>query len=246
MNELTTTQILIASVGGLLIGFNKAGIKGIGIIIVTLMALVFGARASTGIILPLLMTGDILAVIYYKKHAQRLLLIKLLPWMISGVLIGVLIGKDLPEELFKNGMALIILISAIMIYLWERRKSTYIPTQWWVAGILGISAGITTMIGNLAGAFANIYFLAMRIPKNEFIGTAAWLFFIINIVKLPFHIFVWHTIDYSSIQRDFYLFPMVIIGFLFGVKIIQSIKEEYYRRFILVMTALGGLLILLK
>jgi uncharacterized protein len=246
MNELTTTQMLFAALGGLLIGFNKAGIKGIGIIIVTMMAIVFGARASTGIILPLLMVGDILAVIYYKKHAQWHLLLKLLPWMIAGVLIGVLIGKDLPEDLFKNGMAIIIMISAIMMYFWERRKSTYIPNQWWVAGIMGVLAGITTMIGNLAGAFANIFFLAMRIPKNEFIGTAAWLFFIINIFKLPFHIFVWHTIDYSSLQRDFYLFPMVIIGFTIGVKLIQYIKEEYYRKFILFMTALGALIILLK
>ena len=113
--------------------------------------------------------------------------------------------------------------------------------------------GLVTAIGVradsrvvVAGAFTNIYFLAMRIPKNEFIGTAAWLFFIINIVKLPFHIFVWHTIDYSSIHRNLYLFPMVIIGFLIGVKLIQYMKEEYYRKFILFMSALGALIILLK
>ena len=71
--------------------------------IVTIMALVFGSKSSTGIIVPLLIVGDIFAVIYYNRHARWDYLFKLLPWMIAGVLIGVWIGKDLPE-LLENGI----------------------------------------------------------------------------------------------------------------------------------------------
>lgn len=246
ISDIQNSQWLLAFGASFLLGFSKSGLKGIGIIIVTLMALAFEAKASTGIILPLLLVGDVMAVLYYKKHTQWKLLLKLLPWMVSGVLIGVVIGKDLPEEIFKNGMAVIILVSVLIMYWWEQRRSQYVPDQWWFAGLMGILAGITTMIGNLAGAFSNIFFLAMRLPKNEFIGTAAWLFFIVNIIKLPFHYFVWETINAQSLAFDLRLAPVVILGFTLGVRAIATIKDSHYRLMILILTTIGGLLILLR
>lgn len=213
---------------------------------VTLMALAYGARESTGIMVPLLITGDIFAVIYYNRHAQWKYIFKFLPWMISGVLIGVLIGKDLDEQTFKIGMAIIILSSILIMFWWEKRKSKSVPTHWTFAGFMGIMAGITTMIGNLAGAFANIFFLAMRFPKNQFIGTAAWLFFIMNLFKLPFHIFVWGTITQETLLIDLKLLPGIIIGLFVGIRLVKIIKEDFYRKMILVLTALGALLILFR
>ena len=107
-------------------------------------------------------------------------------------------------------------------------------------------AGFTTMIGNLAGPVSNIYFLAMRLPKNEFIGTAAWLFFIINVFKLPFHIFVWETVSMETLVLNSVMIPAMVIGFLIGVRIVKMISNINYRRFILFVTALGGLILLFR
>ncbi|MFI8605261.1 sulfite exporter TauE/SafE family protein [Cellulophaga baltica] len=237
---------ILAFLAAIILGISKSGIKGIAIIIVTLMAIAFGARESTGLIVPLLIVGDIFAVIYYNRHAQWKYIIRFLPWMISGVLIGVIIGKDLDEQAFKFGMAFIILGSVLMMYWWDRRKSKSVPTHWAFAGFTGIMAGITTMIGNLAGAFSNIFFLAMRLPKNEFIGTAAWLFFIVNVFKLPFHIFVWKTITTDTLLINLKLAPGIIIGLFIGVRLVKIIKDDFYRKMILILTALGALLILFK
>jgi hypothetical protein len=81
----------------------------------------------------------------------------------------------------------------------------------------GLSAGFTTMLGNLAGAFANLYFLAMRMPKNNFIGTAAWLFLCMNLFKLPFQVFYWKNITTQSLQTDLVLIPTLAIGFWAGI-----------------------------
>ena len=102
------------------------------------------------------------------------------------------------------------------------------------------------MIGNLAGSFANIYFLAMRLPKNEFIGTAAWLFFIINVFKLPFHIFVWETVTVNSFMLNLLLIPGIVLGFFTGVSLVKRINNSNYRKFIFVVTAIGALIILLR
>jgi len=237
---------LVSLLAAFILGMSKSGLKGMGIVIVTLMALVHGAKASTGILLPLLIFADVLAVTYYNRHAQWGYLFKFLPWMIIGVLFGVYVGKDLPEDLFKKGMAAIILISVVIMFVWERYDKRKVPDKIWFAGTMGLSAGFTTMIGNLAGAFSNIFFLATRIPKNEFIGTAAWLYFIVNLFKLPFHVFSWKTISLSSIAIDLSLIPGVIIGFIVGIRVVEKFKEHQYRKFILIMTAIGALVMLIK
>lgn len=234
----------MATLAAFVIGMSKAGIKGIAVINVTFMALAFGAKESTGMVVPLLILADIFAVIYYNRHTQWSYVFKVLPWMVFGLIIGVFIGKDLPESLFRIGMAVIIIITVFMMYWWDRKKVKTVPTHWTFSGAIGTLAGITTMVGNLAGAFSNIYFLAMRLPKNHFIGTAAWLFLIVNVLKLPFHFFVWKTITWESLMLNVKLLPGIFLGFFVGIRIIKLINEEFFRKMILVLTALGALLIM--
>ncbi len=245
-SDLTAIIWILVLTAAFVLGVAKAGIKGIGIVAVTFMALAFGAKESTGLIVPLLIVGDIFAVIYYNRHTQWKYILRFLPWMALGVLIGVFIGKDLPEKTFKLGMGGIILGSVFLMYWWDRKKSKTVPTHWAFAGFMGIMAGITTMIGNLAGAFSNIFFLAMRLPKNEFIGTAAWLFFIINLFKLPLHIFVWETITVETLMINLKVLPGILMGLFVGVILVKIIHDAFYRKMILILTAIGALLILFR
>ncbi|MFM1879465.1 MAG: hypothetical protein RLZZ241_2331 [Bacteroidota bacterium] len=246
LSDLSTLSWGLALGASFLQGFTKAGVKGTAVLSVTLMALALGARQSTGLLVPILICGDVFAVVYYHRHAQWGYIRKFLPWIILGILVGVWLGKDLPEALFKWAMALIILGSVGVMLWWDLRKSEKVPQHWTFSGGVGILAGITTMVGNLAGAFANIYFLAMRLPKNEFIGTAAWLFLIINVFKLPFHIWVWETIDLEVLKINFFLLPGLALGLLSGIWLVKRIKEGFYRRLILILTAIGALVMMLK
>lgn len=244
--HLTALQWIAIGFAVFLLGLSKSGIKGIGIIIVVILAFVFGEKASTGILLPMLICADVFAVIYYNRHAQWGIIRKLIPFMIIGVLFGVWVGNDVSEVLFKRLMAIIIIGSVFIMFYTERRKSNKVPTHILFSSGTGFLAGFTTMIGNLAGPISNIYFLAMRFPKNEFIGTAAWLFFIINVFKLPFHIFVWKTVTVESLVLNSVLIPTVIIGFFLGAYIVKFISNVNYRRFILVVTAIGGIIMLFR
>lgn len=244
MSEITLLNFTIAAGCAFLLGVSKSGIKGIASLIVTGLALVYGARNSTGILMPLLLVGDVFAIIYYKRHVQKKYIIKLLPWMVIGVLVGVVGGSYVTEDLFKYGMASIIIFSVGLMYYWENKKDQNIPSHWTFGSSMGLLAGFTTMIGNLAGAFSNIYFLAMRLPKNDFIGTAAWLFFLINSFKVPFHIWSWKTINSKSILISLQLVPFVIVGLVVGVYLVKKIENDNYRKLILLFTAIGGFMIL--
>lgn len=246
MLELSLVHFCIAVTAAFLIGFSKGGMKGISVLYITLMAVVIGAKNSTGIILAFLMLGDLMAVIYFKRHVRWNFLFKLLPWMILGVLAGVYLGKDLPEATFELIFAVVIIFSVFMMIWWEKKKEASIPRQPWFAALMGLSAGVTTMIGNLAGAFTNIYFLSIRIPKNEFIGTAAWLYFLINIFKFPFHFFVWGTITVETLKFNLCLAPAVCLGFFVGIKVVNRINEVFYRRMIIALTIVGVFIILSK
>ena len=244
--DISVTAWLFATTAAFVVGLSKAGIKGISILNVTLMALAFEAKASTGLVVPLLIVGDIIAVVYYHRHANWWYIVRFLPWMIVGILLGVYAGNDLDEEVFKIYMAIIILVSVGMMYWWDRRKSVTVPTHWAFAGLVGSLAGVTTLSGNLGGPFSNLYFLAMRVRKNEFIGTAAWLFLIINLIKLPFHIFVWETVNANTLLFNLKLVPGILLGMLVGVRLIKIIQDDFYRKMILVLTALGAVMIMIR
>src|SRR5678815_2609110 len=244
--HLTGAWWLMAGAGSFLLGIAKGGIKGLGAIITTFFAIAFGSKASTGILMPLLLAGDVFAVIYYHRHAQWSYLWRLIPWMLGGVLIGVWYGKDLPEADFKKGMALLILVSVILMWFLEKAKRIQIPDNRAFAGIMGTVSGFSTMVGNLAGPFSELYFLAIRMPKTAFIGTAAWLFFLINIFKLPFHIWSWHTIHMDSVYSDLVLLPAEILGLWAGVVLVNKLNQEYFRKSIMILTTLGSMLIFLR
>jgi len=240
-----TNWILIA-LAAFIIGLSKAGLKGIDMLNVTLMAIVFGGKASTGIVLPLLCAADIMAVTYYHRHCRWKYFWKLVPWMMIGILIGVFAGRDLNEYYFRKVMAVIIIITVIIIVAMELRKSVTVPTNKAFAASMGLISGFTTMLGNLAGAFSNIYFLALRLPKNDFIGTSAWVFLAMNLFKLPFQVFYWKNITSTTIKTDVILLPALILGFWAGIKIVEKIRDDNYRKVVIVLTLIGAIFIFLR
>ena len=246
LSTWSVINLFLVFTGAFILGLAKAGLRGLDMLNVTLMALVFGSKASTGIVLPLLCLADIAAVMYYHRHAQWKHFWKLVPWMAAGILIGVYAGKDMDEAIFRKVMAIIIILTVIIMVVMEILKTENIPTHPMFAATTGVMAGITTMLGNLAGAFANLYFLAMRLPKNHFIGTSAWLFLVINLFKLPLQVLYWKNISVSSLQTDLLLLPALALGFLAGLKIVKRIKDDHYRKVVIILTLIGAVVIFLK
>lgn len=229
-----------------IIGLGKAGIKGLDMLTVTLMAIVFGSKSSTGVVLPLLSMADIAAVSYYNRHAQWKHFWKIIPWMAVGVLLGVFLGKDMNEMIFRKVMVGIILFTILIVLGMEYRKSDKVPSHPLFAASTGLAAGFTTMIGNLAGAFSNLYFLAMRIDKNSFIGTAAWIFLFMNLFKLPFQVFYWKNITIDTLKIDVYLIPALALGFIAGVLLVGKIRDDQYRKLVIILTLAGSALMLFR
>tara|TARA_Y100000310_G_scaffold295960_1_gene327793 strand:- start:171 stop:923 length:753 start_codon:yes stop_codon:yes gene_type:complete len=239
---LDYSDLALLFVVALLIGMSKTGVHGAGMAAVPFLAMIFGGKGSTGLLLPILCMADIFGVSYYHRHTHWSHLIKLFPWAAAGVIIGTYVGDSIDDSMFRLIMGVIILGSLVIMIWQERSKSKKVPEGLWFAALLGMLGGFTTMVGNLAGSVMALYLLTMRLPKNEYIGTAAWFFLVVNLFKVPFHVFFWETITWNSFYLDLITIPAVVVGAFLGIWVVKKIPELYYRWFIIGTTALAALL----
>ncbi len=243
--EFTTDHLIVFFLVGVFIGMSKTGVHGAGMIAVPLLAGVFGGQLSSGIMLPILCLADVMGVWYYHRHASWYHLKKLFPWAAMGTILGVWVGDSINDSLFKMIMAAIIMVSlAIMLWL-ERGHREDVPHARWFAALTGTAGGFTSMVGNLAGSVMAVYCLSMRLPKNEFIGTIAWFFMVVNWLKVPFHIFAWETINLNTFLLDLTTIPFIGLGGYLGVLVVKNLKEKTYRWFVIAMTLIAAVFMFL-
>lgn len=239
----STSIWLTSLVCAVLIGMAKAGVTSASLMIVPLMAVVFGGKLSTGIVLPMLIVADAFAVMYYNRFTNWKLVLRVIPWAIVGILIAMVVGNEIPDTMFKSIMAVVILTGAIFMIWGDLRKTTTVPDYWWFTMILGLAGGFSTMIGNAAGPVMTLYLLSMRIPKMDFIGTAAWFFLIVNLFKVPLHIFVWETITTKTIVFNLLMVPAIILGVFGGITLIKLLPEKVFRLLLIATTIVASALL---
>lgn len=246
LQQLPTAELLWLIFGALLIGIEKAGVKGLSMASVSIYALILGGKTSSGLVLLLFMLADLLAVRHYYRSARTDILLRILGPAAIGVIIGAALGSFIDDKLFKDMIAVIILV-CLGLMVWPRfsRYATATAHRPLLGRSVGLLTGFSTMIANVSSPILAIYLLALQLPKKQFIGTVVWFFFIINIFKLPFHIWSWHTVTLSTFQLALTAIPVLGIGFLIGLFIIKRIEEQNFRRLIILVTLIASVRLLL-
>ena len=246
LSSLDAEGIAIVLSVALFLGMAKTGVHGAGLLSVPLLAIAFGGKISSGLMLPMLVIADVFGVWYYHRHASFTHLRILFPWAALGIMAGSWAGNYIQEDVFRNIMAITIFASLIVMVWLEFGGKEKIPDTIYFAAIAGFLGGFTSMIGNLAGTIMVVYFLSMKLPKNIFIGTSAWFFLVVNWFKVPFHVWVWHTINTDSWILALSLTPAIIVGAFAGVFLVKKMSEQVYRWFIVGMTAVAAVVMVLK
>ena len=230
----------------MLIGMSKTGVPGVSMVVVPTLALIFGGKQSTGVLLPILIFADIFAVIHYHRHANWKHLLRALPWAFGGIFLALWIGNLVNDKQFKQIIAITVFVSiGLMIWRDYFSKSEFTPDSQLFAALMGIAGGFATMIGNVAGPIFAIYLLAMHMNKQSFIGTTAWFFFIVNLSKFPLQVLAWQNISWPTLLIDFIAFPAIVIGAWLGIVIVKRIPERTFKWLVIVVTSLSAFLILI-
>jgi len=228
------------------VGMSKTGIQGLTIIAIPLLAMVFGAKPSTGLMLPILCFADLIGVTYYRRQAEWKYIIRLLPMAIAGFFLALWVDHLIPATSFKHLMgACLAVVMGVMLWSQWKGKENLLIDKWWYSALFGLLGGFTTMIGNAAGPVMAIYLLSIRMPKLAFVGTNAWFFLCVNYLKLPLQIFVWDNINLTTLAIDACAIPFVLIGAYMGIRLVKYLPERGFRIFTTIVTIVSVLMMLL-
>ncbi|WP_134701232.1 sulfite exporter TauE/SafE family protein [Ammoniphilus sp. YIM 78166] len=243
MPEFGVLEISMGLLASLLIGFSKTGISALGMFSIVLITQIIPAREASGLILPMLIAGDLIAVTYYRRNVVWKYILSLAPWVLGGIVIGYFVLASIDSPQLKTLLGILIL-SLLLIHVGkgflDEKTSSSLPESIWFSSSMGILAGFATMVGNAAGSVMAIYLLAKGLPKNEFVGTGAWFFLLVNLIKVPFSVHL-GLITIDTIAFNLWFLPTIVIGAIVGIKILPMIPQKHFQHIILVLTSIGAI-----
>lgn len=242
MPSLTVVQWMLVVFSAAGIGMSKAGLGGMGMFAIIIMAKIFPARESTGLILPMLILADFFAVWAYRRHVQGAVVLRMLPPAVVGVVCGWLIMPHVASAAFGPliGWVTLCLLALMLVQKLAPNLLRLAADHPGVAWPLGWLAGATTMLANAAGPVMAIYFLACRMPKWEFVGTAAWYFWVVNLIKVPFSASL-GLITGGSLVLNLIVAPAVVAGIFIGRWAMGKINQTVFEWLMIVFSLLGAL-----
>ena len=241
--DITAYQLISLSLYAVLVGFERAGLRSAVLPSVPLVVESFGAVEALGYMIPLLVIADIFSVSYYRKHTDKKELIKLIPFAAVGITAGLMTGGSISQGVLKKVIGTLIIISLIIISLNKRLSSCRQVTGCYknTGPFFSMAAGFTSMLGGAGGPLISTYFLLTNVTKEVFIGTTAWFFFFVNMIKFPLYLLVWKNIHINTLAADLFMLPVVAAGIFFGLMIVKRIPEKGFRIFIFSATLLSAL-----
>jgi len=253
VSDLGVVAWVVLAVAATFAGFSKTAIGGAGVVAAALTALVLPARASTGTILPLLICGDVIAVAVYRRSANWRLIGHLMPWVLVGIGSGVIfLDRVRGNRSVRTTIAVLILAVLVTHAVVGGRlrdrlaAGTARPTagQRSAAALAGTAVGFSTMVANSAGAIMTVYLLLSGVSMLEFLGTGAWFFLIVNLIKLPFGLQL-GLVDGDSLRLDLAVVPALLLGCATGIAVIRRIRPQQFERVALAMAAVSALFLLI-
>ena len=136
-----------------------------------------------------------------------------------------------------------------MLSFWRKYLSTPAAEKepsfhWSVAAAIGMTAGFITLVANAAGPLMAIYLVAMRLPKMQYVGTAAVFFMLLNLFKVPFMVDL-GLITTQSFSFNLVLAPAVLLGALAGRWLLKHVNQSLFEQLVLLLSAIGGILLII-
>jgi uncharacterized membrane protein YfcA len=243
--ELAWWAWVLLAFGAVIVGLSKTAVPGAGTIAVAIFAAVLPAKQSTGVLLLLLIVADLFAVTMYRRHADWRTLLRLAPAVVAGVLIGV-VFLWFADDLWVKRTIGVILLAVIAITLLRRRFASSVEgagPHRIAAATYGTLGGFTTMVANAAGPVMSMYFLAARFEVKAFLGTAAWLFAIVNIFKVPFSVGI-GIITVPGLLIDLVLVPVVVASAFLGRWLADRMPQSVFEKLVIIFTIVGAVYLL--
>lgn len=243
--DIPASIYAIALAGAFCLGLSKAGISGLALVNIVLMAQFF-AKESVGIVLPLLVICDLIIYPLYRRFSSWKGVWPLFLPSLAGLLMGAFLLRGMDDETTKKSIGWIILFLLALQAVRTRGAGWFagLPESRWFGLCSGLLIGIATMIANAAGPAYSAWALVRRLPKQEFLGISARLFLLLNLLKLPFNAGI-GILNGHTLLLDAALLPAVLAGIFLGRPLVMRIPQTVFDAILCVCSGAGALWLVL-
>ena len=240
LTDLGATGWVAVVVATFIVGLSKAGFgTGAGLLSVPLMTLALGPQAMLGLMLPVLIAGDVFSLIHYPGQCDRRNLAMLVPGLLAGVAVGWLaLGWFMGLRNGKLWMEMAIgflcmVFVGVQVHCWRLQARAgssgraYRPRPWHGVN-LGWCAGLTSTLSHAGGPIVALFLLPQQLGRRAFVGTVVTYFFVGNMAKLVPYVqkglLTWPTLRLALV-----LLPCVVAGTLIGVYLNRRFTDRLFR-----------------
>ncbi len=212
---------------GLVTGFSKFSIGGMGLIILPIVMLAFPGPEALGIVIPMYLVTDVLAIYMYRQNINWAVLTRLLPLAFIGIVTGGwwLSGIDAGQFTLMLGLTI---IAILVLGIWLDYQSTNIMKHPLVIYATGLVAGFISLIANAAGPLLSLILIEQKLSKEAYVSTRAWAFFIINLAKLPTLYFL-ELISWETTIISMQCLPGLLIGAGIGYYVLRRLNLKQFK-----------------
>ena len=243
MLGLTTFQLVILAVYSFSMGLERSGIRSINMVTLPSVFASLGPMAALGYTQPIVVISNFFSVARYWRVVDWHIIARTWWGILAGVLAGFAIGSNISTHTFKIavGIILITCLSFALINDIQRRKLNNRALSFGLGLLFAALTGLSSTLGAAGGPVILSYMLLLDMPKETLIGTSGFFCFLVDIIKLPFYIFIWHNITVTTLIASLVMTPCIILGFVIGLKFVRKFSNRSYRLFVLAVAFLSAL-----
>lgn len=234
-----TTVLISLFCAGLITGFSKFSVGGMGLLILPIVMLAFPGPEALGVIVPLYLITDFMAISSYRKAIAWPVLLRILPLAFIGVILGGKFLQEIDPEQFVLVLGLIIILMiALGVYL-DFRPAKFMQKPI-TAYIMGLASGFISLVTNAAGPFVALFLLEQKLPKESYVSTRAWAFMFINLSKVPV-LYSLSLINSDTLQAGMLAIPGLLIGSFLGHRFLKKVNPSQFKWLIRILAAVGAI-----
>lgn len=243
--SLDWTFYAVAIPAAMMVGMSKSGLLGsFGFLGVPILAFVMPPREAAGLLLPMLIAFDMIALYNFRREISWPNIRVLIPGALTGILVGVLFWSITTEAGVRFLVGIIAIVFVLDAWL-KRRNTTPVTNPSKPLGLFwGALAGFTSFVSHTGGPPFQVYVLPQRLSPAIYAGTATIFFTVVNLVKLVPYYFL-GQITVSNLSRAAFLLPFGIVAMLFGIWIVRRINPEIFYKITYLLALIVGIKLVL-
>jgi uncharacterized membrane protein YfcA len=243
--EMDVVGWIVTAIAVLLTGISKSGLGGaLGGLAVPFMSMWISPREAVAVMLPILITMDLVGIRAWRGKADWAELRMLIPAALLGIGLGTLAFGVMSDRLVTGAVGLIaIAFTADRLLRRGGAKGAAVPPSRLFAWLCGAGSGFTSTLAHAGGPPIMVYLLSRKLPKEAYVATSVFFFAVINLAKLPFYVGL-NLFNRDTLAMSAMLLPLVPLGVWLGIRLLARIPERPFYLFATAALGLSGVKLL--